>query len=55
VHHPGGEAGPSNETSAVDFFDPEHLPQLSNYRTNRQMLEEIFAHNADPARPAAFD
>lgn len=51
----GGEACPSNETSAVDFFDLEHLPPLSSYRTNRQMLEEVFAHFADPARPAAFD
>jgi len=51
----GGEARPSNETSAVDFFDPDHLPPLSNYRTSRQMLEEVFAHFADPARPAAFD
>jgi ADP-ribose pyrophosphatase YjhB (NUDIX family) len=51
----GGEARPSNETSAVDFFDLEHLPPLSAYRTSRQMLEEVFAHFADPARPAAFD
>ncbi|MEW6093627.1 MAG: NUDIX hydrolase N-terminal domain-containing protein [Chloroflexota bacterium] len=51
----GGEACPSNETAAMDFFDLEHLPPLSNYRTNRQMLEEVFAHHADPARPAAFD
>lgn len=51
----GGEARPSNETSAVDFFDLEYLPPLSAYRTNRQMLEEVFAHFADPARPAAFD
>jgi ADP-ribose pyrophosphatase YjhB (NUDIX family) len=51
----GGEARPSNETSAVDFFDLEHLPPLSNYRTSRQMLEEVYAHLNDPARPAMFD
>jgi ADP-ribose pyrophosphatase YjhB (NUDIX family) len=51
----GGEARPSNETSAVDFFDLDRLPQLSASRTNRQMLEEVFAHRADPDRPAAFD
>ncbi len=51
----GGEARPSNETSAVDFFDLNRLPQLSASRTNRQMLEEVFAHRADPDRPAAFD
>jgi hypothetical protein len=39
----------------VDFFDLEHLPALSSYRTNRGMLEEVFAHFADPSRPAAFD
>lgn len=51
----GGEARPSNETSAVDFFDLDRLPQLSSSRTNRKMLEEVFAHQADPDRPAAFD
>jgi ADP-ribose pyrophosphatase YjhB (NUDIX family) len=51
----GGGARPSSETSAVDFFDLQHLPPLSNYRTDRHMLEEVFAHFADPARPAAFD
>jgi ADP-ribose pyrophosphatase YjhB (NUDIX family) len=51
----GGEPRPSNETSAVDFFDLGHLPQLSSFRTSRPMLEEAFAHFADPSRPARFD
>jgi ADP-ribose pyrophosphatase YjhB (NUDIX family) len=51
----GGEARPSDETSAVDFFDMDHLPPLSNFRTSRQMLEEVFAQFAESARPAAFD
>ncbi|MBM3151423.1 MAG: NUDIX hydrolase [Chloroflexi bacterium] len=51
----GGEARPSNETLAVDFFKPDNLPLLSNYRTSRQMIEEVFAHITDPTRPAAFD
>ncbi len=51
----GGEARTSNETSAVDFYDLENLPPLSIYRTNRQMLVEVFAHFADPSRPAKFD
>jgi ADP-ribose pyrophosphatase YjhB (NUDIX family) len=50
-----GEARTSYETLAVDFFDPDHLPPLSVYRTNEAMLEEVFAHVADPDRPAAFD
>jgi ADP-ribose pyrophosphatase YjhB (NUDIX family) len=50
-----GEARTSYETLAVDFFDPNHLPPLSIYRTNEAMLEEVFAHVADPDRPTAFD
>ncbi len=50
-----GEARTSYETLAVDFFDPNHLPPLSVYRTNEAMLTEVFAHVADPDRPTAFD
>ncbi len=50
-----GEARPSNETLAVDFFDLEHLPPLSEMRTNRRMLMEAFAQQADPNRPAFFE
>jgi hypothetical protein len=50
-----GEPRPSHETLAVDFFDPQHLPALSSYRTNVSMLREVFAHVQDPARPTAFD
>ena len=50
-----GEARTSYETLAVDFFDPNHLPPLSVYRTNEAMLAEVFAHVADPDRPTAFD
>jgi ADP-ribose pyrophosphatase YjhB (NUDIX family) len=50
-----GEPRTSYETLAVDFFDPDHLPALSFYRTNEAMIREVFAHVADPTRPAAFD
>jgi ADP-ribose pyrophosphatase YjhB (NUDIX family) len=50
-----GEPRTSYETLAVDFFDPDHLPPLSFYRTNESMLGEVFAHLADPHRPTAFD
>ncbi len=50
-----GEPRTSYETLAVDFFDPDHLPPLSSYRTNEAMLQEVFAHVADPNRPTAFD
>jgi ADP-ribose pyrophosphatase YjhB (NUDIX family) len=50
-----GESRTSHETLAVDFFDPDHLPPLSMYRTNEDMLKEVFAHVGNPNRPAAFD
>jgi ADP-ribose pyrophosphatase YjhB (NUDIX family) len=51
----GGEPRTSYETLAVDFFDPDHLPPLSSYRTNEEMLKEVFAHVQDPNRLTAFD
>lgn len=51
----GGEPRTSNETSAVDFLDPNELPPLSKYRTNEAMLREVFAHVKDPGRRTAFD
>ncbi|HLE90313.1 MAG TPA: NUDIX hydrolase [Anaerolineales bacterium] len=50
-----GEPRISYETLAVDFFDRNNLPPLSTYRTNENMLREVFAHIQDPDRPAAFD
>ena len=50
-----GEPRISYETLAVDFFDPNHLPPLSSYRTNEEMVQEVFAHIQDPNRPTAFD
>lgn len=50
-----GEPRISYETLAVDFFDSDHLPSLSMYRTNEIMIQEVFAHVKDPNRPTAFD
>lgn len=50
-----GEPRTSHETLAVDFFDRNHLPPLSTYRTNESMLQEVFAHLENPDRPTAFD
>ena len=50
-----GEPRTSHETLAVDFFDPDQLPPLSSYRTNDDMLREVFAHVKNPNRPTAFD
>jgi len=51
----GGEPAISYETLAVDFFEPGNLPPLSLFRTSESMLQEVFAHVADPLRPTAFD
>lgn len=50
-----GEPRTSHETLAVDFFDLDHLPPLSVYRTDESMLQEVFAHVANPNRPTFFD
>ena len=50
-----GEPRISYETLAVDFFDPNHLPPLSVYRTNENMVQEVFAHIQNSNRPTAFD
>jgi hypothetical protein len=50
-----GEPRTSYETLAVDFFELDQLPPLSRYRTNEEMIQEVFAHVEDPARPTMFD
>lgn len=50
-----GEPRPSYETLAVNFFEPSHLPPLSFYRTNEDMIQEVFAHVGNPDRPTTFD
>jgi ADP-ribose pyrophosphatase YjhB (NUDIX family) len=51
----GGQARTSHETLAVDFFDFDHLPPLSQNRTNRRHLTELQAHLADASRSTFFD
>ncbi len=51
----GGEPQISYETLAVDFFDPQNLPPLSSFRTNEDMIREVFAHLENPNRPTVFD
>ena len=50
-----GEPRTSHETLAVDFFDIDHLPPLSSYRTDEAMLQEVFAHVENPNRRTLFD
>lgn len=51
----GGEARPSYETAAVEFFPFDELPPLSWHRTNERHLAEVEAHWRDAGRAAAFD
>ena len=51
----GGEACPSDETLAVDFFSLNSLPPLSLNRTHPRHLLELQRHLEDPSRPAAFE
>ena len=51
----GGQARPSLETAAVDFFRFDDLPMLSEPRTTQRHLDDIAAHLKDPDKPAVFD
>ena len=50
-----GEATTSIETLDVDFFELDKLPPLSETRTNKRILDEVFAHAAQPGRPTYFE
>jgi ADP-ribose pyrophosphatase YjhB (NUDIX family) len=51
----GGSPTISHETLAVDFFARDNLPPLSEIRNTQKILDEVFAHAADPQRPAYFE
>lgn len=51
----GGEARGSVETTAVDFFARDALPELSERRTRSDHLERVFRHLDEPDRPTGFD
>lgn len=51
----GGEARTSHETLDVGFFAFDHLPPLSQQRTNQRHLQEIQAHLQDHFRPTTYD
>lgn len=48
-------AGLDEETTGVDFFALDALPDLSTRRTTVAQLELMRTHHLDPTRPAAFD
>ena len=51
----GGFPQTSDETIAVDYFEPDKLPALSFNRTNQKHINEIILHINNPSRPAYFD
>jgi ADP-ribose pyrophosphatase YjhB (NUDIX family) len=51
----GGSAQTSNETSAVGFFDPDHLPPLSIGRVTPDQIAICIRGWNDPHRPTLFD
>jgi ADP-ribose pyrophosphatase YjhB (NUDIX family) len=51
----GGAARPSEETSAVDFFPLDALPELSLGRVLPKQIQRMFEHRARPDLPTDFD
>jgi ADP-ribose pyrophosphatase YjhB (NUDIX family) len=51
----GGSAQPSIETSAIEFFAIDELPELSIGRTNARQVERMFAHRREPHLATEFD
>jgi ADP-ribose pyrophosphatase YjhB (NUDIX family) len=51
----GGAARPSLETSAVEFFAEDALPELSIARVTEQQIRRMFEHRRRPDLPADFD
>lgn len=51
----GGAPQPSIETSEIEFFPRDALPELSLGRITARQIELMFEHRADLARAADFD
>ncbi len=51
----GGEARTSIETSGVDFFAEDDLPELSLGRTLAPQIHRMFEHYRNPDLPTDFD
>ena len=50
-----GNATVSDETSEVNFFDFDHLPELSQNRTNMKHISEIRKHLLNHERATYFE
>lgn len=51
----GGSPKTSNETSAVEFFSEDNIPNLSLSRTMPQQIKRFFEHLRNPSLPTDFD
>lgn len=51
----GGEKTTSIETSEVEFFAKDNLPELSPRRVNKTQIERAFDHKEDMEMPTDFD
>ena len=51
----GGSLTPSIETSEVDWFPSDRLPELSRGRATENQIKRMFDHYRDPALPTDFD
>jgi ADP-ribose pyrophosphatase YjhB (NUDIX family) len=51
----GGQARTSYETTAVEFFAPDNLPELSAGRTTAAQIQRMHEHHLQPGLPTEFD
>jgi len=51
----GGEARTSYETTAVDYFPLDGLPELSTGRVTAEQIRRMHRHRLDPNLPTEFD
>jgi len=51
----GGEAVTSHETSGIDFFVVDELPELSVSRVKESQIRRFFEHLENPNMPTDFD
>ncbi|MGH8231038.1 MAG: NUDIX hydrolase [Steroidobacteraceae bacterium] len=51
----GGSPSPSAETSAVEFFSLDRLPELSLGRVNPEQIRRMYQHRDNPQLQTEFD
>ncbi len=51
----GGAARTSYETTAVELFALDQLPELSTGRANAEQIQRMYQHHLNPGLPTEFD